>query len=82
MFNARELEIMAALKDYPTPATDRQIMGYLDYCEPNCVRPRITHLIQMGVLMEVGSVRCPVTGKTVRQVGFTRVGKQQEFQLA
>ena len=49
-------------------ATDRQIMIGLGFREPNQVRPRITELIDAKLLREVGSVRCPVTGKTVRVV--------------
>jgi hypothetical protein len=50
------------------PHTDREIMEGMGFTEPNAVRPRITELIDAGKLMEVGSIRCPVTGKTVRRV--------------
>lgn len=50
------------------PATDRQAMIGLGFSEPNAVRPRITELIELGLLRELGSVRCAVTGKTVRRV--------------
>ena len=49
-------------------ATDRQVMQGLGFIEPGAVRPRITEAIAMGMLREVGSTRCPATGKTVRLV--------------
>lgn len=54
------------------PATDRQIMSGLGFGEPNAVRPRVTELVDIGMLAEVGSVRCSVTGKTVRRVDVPR----------
>lgn len=64
----RELLILAWLDLNPGRYTDRQIMRGLKFTEPNCVRPRITHLVQMGNLVEVGAVKCPETRKTVRVV--------------
>lgn len=49
-------------------ATDRQIARGLGFAEMNAVRPRVTELVDLGVLHEVGSTRCEVTGKTVRLV--------------
>lgn len=51
-------------------ATDRQVMAGLGFREPNQVRPRITELVAIGALREVGSTCCPTTGKTVRVVGL------------
>jgi hypothetical protein len=34
----------------------------------NFVAPRVNDLINAGLLVEVGSKRCPITGKTVRMV--------------
>jgi hypothetical protein len=48
--------------------TDRQIMQALGYSEPNQVRPRITELIKMGKVFEVGACKCISTKKTVRLV--------------
>lgn len=51
------------------PRTDREIAYGMGFGENlNAVRPRITELIESNKLMEVCSVRCPVTGKTVRKV--------------
>ena len=49
-------------------ATDRQIVEGLGFRDMNACRPRVTELVQMGALVEVGSARCAITGKTVRIV--------------
>lgn len=53
-------------------STDRQVMAGLGFREPNSVRPRITECVDLGLLREVGSTRCEVTGKTVRVVDVPR----------
>ncbi|MGE9239433.1 hypothetical protein, partial [Escherichia coli] len=52
------------------PMTDREVCEALGSADMNYARPAITHLIHDGVLEEVGSVECPVTGRTVRTVWF------------
>lgn len=56
------------------PATDRQIMEGMGFRDMNAVRPRVTELLEppTAKLMEVGDVRCPTTGKTVRRVDIRR----------
>lgn len=49
-------------------ATDRQVVEGLGFRDMNACRPRITECVQIGALREVGSIRCPVTGKRVRVV--------------
>jgi hypothetical protein len=50
-------------------ATDRQVAYGMGFGENlNAVRPRITELIDAGLLRETHNVRCHVTGKTVRVV--------------
>ena len=46
------------------PRTDRQISSDLSHLEK--LNPRITDLVQEGLLHEVGSQRCEVTGIEVR----------------
>lgn len=58
------------------PATDRDVMRWLGFSEPGAVRPRITELIGIGALEECGSIKCGVTGKTVRLVRATDTQKQ------
>lgn len=48
--------------------TDRMIMNALGFTDPNAVRPRITTLIERGVLEECGECKDGVTGQTVRRV--------------
>lgn len=59
--------VLAYVKSHG-PLTDRQVMHGMGFKEPNCVRPRITELIDAGKLQEIRSIRCPETGKTVRVV--------------
>ena len=75
-FSEREMLVLAWL-DMHGPATDRQVMRGLKFSEPNAVRPRITELVDAGLLVEIRSVRCPETGKTVRVVG--RPPRQMEL---
>ena len=44
--------------------TDRQIASELAYFEP--LRPRVTELVDEGLLHEVGSTICETTGKQCR----------------
>lgn len=60
------------------PHTDREVMRGMGFTDPNAVRPRITELIEAGKLMEVGDLRCPVTGKTVRRVDIRRARWEQQ----
>lgn len=62
------------------PATDRQVMDGMGFREPNAVRPRVTELVELGMLVEVGSVRCAWTGKTVRRVDVPRPAQGALFQ--
>lgn len=68
-FTAREREVMAVLRDRG-PLTDREVMETLGQRDPNHVRPAITNMVQDGRLVEVGRVKCRVTGRPVRRVWF------------
>lgn len=48
--------------------TDRNVKEISRCNDMNNVRPRITELIRKGLVEEVGSVKCEVTGKKVRLV--------------
>lgn len=61
------------------PGTDRKIKERLGLDDMNQVRPRISELIEMGVLEETGEAVCNVTGKTVRVVGFARSETHKAF---
>lgn len=64
----RRALLVAAWIELNGPSTDRQVMHGMGFKEPNAVRPRITELVDAGVLVEVRSIRCPETRKTVRVV--------------
>lgn len=49
-------------------ATDRQVMTYLNFHDPNQVRPRITELIKLRQLEECGTIKDPITGMSVRLI--------------
>ena len=53
--------------------TDRDIKNYMKFEDMNMVRPRVTELIQQGLLEEVDKITCKVTGKTVRMVSLRNV---------
>jgi hypothetical protein len=65
-FNPRELQVLKAFSSLGRPVTDKQVMEHLGFSDPNSVRPRITHLIEVGIVAETGSTRDPDTNKTVR----------------
>jgi hypothetical protein len=64
----RENAILLLLRSRNTPMTDREIVRSLGFSDMNAVRPRVTELVTKGYVREVGSVRCEITGKTVRRV--------------
>lgn len=64
----RQAAILRWLLANPRPWTDRQIAAGMGYPDMNAVRPRITELIDQGILREAGSITCQVTGKRVRLV--------------
>lgn len=77
-YQAEEAKLSAraqAIYDYLErhgPRTDRQLMREMGFQDMNAIRPRVTELIDAGKLMELQSVRCEVTRKTVRRVDLRR----------
>lgn len=67
MISRRERMVLDWVREHGK-ATDRQIVVGLGFTDMNACRPRVTELVQVGALREVGSVICPVTGKRVRLV--------------
>ena len=62
--------IMELFARHPEPKTARQVKEMMGFKDMNGVAPRITKLVDAHkALVEVGKVKCPVTGKTVRVVG-------------
>lgn len=60
--------IYKALLSAYYPQTDRRVKAICRADDMNNVRPRITELIRKGLVEEVGTEICPVTGKRVRLV--------------
>ena len=81
LFNKRHRLIIDIFRSAHSPITDREAMIAARATDPNFVRPRITELIDAGILDEVGSRVCPVTGKTVRLVKLHTVETQRELTL-
>ena len=78
-FKTRKDAVRAVYMGCKEPKTDRQILDYLygagivgNNSDLNMIKPAITRLIKSGDIVEVGSVKCPVTNYTVRQC----VGKE------
>lgn len=64
----RRKEIYTTLKEQSRKMTDREVKDTMGLEDMNAVRPRITELIKSGYVEEVGNIKCPLTGKKVRQV--------------
>jgi predicted HTH transcriptional regulator len=67
MFSEREIMCLRAVTALGI-TTDREIMQRLGFVDPNAVRPRLTALIDDGVLEECGNCEDAVTHKTVRKI--------------
>lgn len=64
----REQEVLAALASLGGVATDRQLARAMGTEDCNRARPRVTGLIDKGILREVGWQKDETTGKRVRLV--------------
>lgn len=76
LFPKRQKEIIALLKKVRAPLTDREIMVLLHHADMNAVRPSITRLIDLGVLVEVGTMYDEMTNRTVRRCALAPVDGQ------
>ena len=54
------------------PMSDREVLKHTHYTDMNSVRPYITRLVQDKILFENGTIKCPVTYRTVRLVSIPR----------
>jgi hypothetical protein len=76
-FPQRARNILALFERKRIPMTDRAVMIGLGHFDMNAVRPRITELVEAGVLIEVSTTIDPETKKTVRVVDLAkRAGTQ------
>lgn len=67
--NKKENEVIEAFEKNLW-MTDRECAEFLGYPHKSAVQPRITELVQKGVLTEAGEKRDDVTGRTVRIVAL------------
>lgn len=65
--NHRQAVVMDAyLERYGEAMTDRDALSAIGGRDMNEVRPRITELVELGCLIEVGHAFDPITGRRVR----------------
>ena len=64
--NKREKLILDAFAGKGFMMTDREVMAVLGFHDMNMVRPRITSLLEKGLLVEGCTVKCKTTGRQVR----------------
>lgn len=88
MFTWRQLQILDVFNAMRKPMTDREVMNRCYQSDMNYVRPRLTELLHHQVLEECGRVKCPITGKMVRELRIKprpselpQAEKQKEFAL-
>lgn len=74
-------EILDHLEAHPRAWTDREIKRNLNYDDMNMVRPRITELLKIGLLIEVGKTICSATNKSVRTVKHCKYVDQSKPQM-
>ena len=79
----RQAGIYKVFKLHQKPMTDRVVLYArtgLFRGDMNAVRPRITELIQKGLLEEKGKTKDGITGRTVRLVGLIESQTWLKFQ--
>ena len=81
LFEKREIKILSALR-CAKDLTDREIMLALGFSDMNAVRPRITDLIEDGVVEKTGDKLDPVTGKRVRTVALCADPRKPQAEFA
>jgi hypothetical protein len=82
LFSKRHQQIIEVLRAARTPLTDREIMVALGFSDANSCRPRLTELTEAGIVVERGSITCPVTGKTVRRSELRVQRPVAQFEMA
>ncbi|HEY4360311.1 MAG TPA: helix-turn-helix domain-containing protein [Bryobacteraceae bacterium] len=63
----KAMAVLAHVRRYGG-GTDREIAKAMGFQHRSAVQPRISELVEAGLLREVENIKCPVTGKTVRKV--------------
>lgn len=81
LFGQRHQKVIEVLRRSTLSKTDREVMVACGFTDPNAVRPRITELIEAGILVETASTECPVTHKTVRLVALRKIKPAAQFEM-
>lgn len=79
--NDRCQKILRVIEKFPD-STDRDILHELGWSDMNMVRPRITEMVQKGLVVETGSMTCGITGRKCRTLGkptFEHKGQLKMF---
>lgn len=69
--SARCRRVVSALEDLGV-ATDRKIKDHLNLPDMNNVRPRVTELIKLGIIIEDGEDICDETNRSVRLIRLVK----------
>lgn len=76
----RKEAVLAIYQEWPQVRfADREIMIKLGFKDMNAVRPRITELVDAGVLIECGKIKDGLTKRTVRTTRLYRGEHQTEL---
>lgn len=79
----RQKHIIRVVEKYPN-STDRDVLNELGWHDMNMVRPRITELVQRGLLVESGAMLCGITNRkcrTLKLPAFEHEGQLKMFNL-
>lgn len=67
---AERKEMIIGLLVQYGPLTDREVADKLGFVDMNAVRPRITELLQLGWIVETGSIYDMETERHVRMIKY------------
>lgn len=79
----RQRSIIKVVERYPN-SSDRDVLNELGWHDMNMVRPRITELVQRGLLVESGARLCAITDRkcrTLKLPAFEHKGQLKMFNL-
>lgn len=79
--SAHRREIIAQAYADHGRMTDRELCAILGFRDMNNVRPRVTDMIHDGVLVEVATVKDPLTRRPVRVVSLRTEPQQLEMAI-
>ena len=78
--NDRQTHILSIIESKPF-LSDRDILREYGGTEMNEVRPRITELIKKGLVQECGTMKCGITGRSVRVLKAVDFNHPEQMKL-